>query len=105
MLNLNTSLRAHMATLKARVASLMCKRTPDALSGLTTIEPNQPMRIVCPSNVVVTCVSGIAWITAAKETRDVVLEPGQRHVAARKARLFINGMPRCVLRFELEAKP
>jgi len=68
-------------------------------SQLCTIETT-PVRLVCTAEVSVTCLSGTAWITTASDTRDVVLTPGQKHVAARRDRLFINGMPRCVLRFD-----
>lgn len=94
-----------MTTLRAWATSHVRKLQSDAWIGVTTIEPDQPVRFVCPTDVSVTCVSGTAWITAAAETQDVVIEPGQRHVAARGARLFINGMPRCVLRFEPAARP
>ncbi len=70
------------------------------LGRLVRVEPDHPMRMVCPGQVAVTCVSGTAWITIAGDVRDIVLEPGQRHVAAGRARLFINGMPHCVLRIE-----
>jgi len=66
---------------------------------LCTIETT-PVRLVCTAEVSVTCLSGTAWITTASDTRDVVLTPGQQHVAARRDRLFINGMPCCVLRFD-----
>ncbi|ATU67112.1 DUF2917 domain-containing protein [Piscinibacter gummiphilus] len=72
----------------------------DGWSQLFTMEPGTPVRLVCTAEVSVTCLSGTAWITTASDTRDVVLTPGQRHVAARRDRLFINGMPRCVLRFD-----
>ena len=67
---------------------------------LCAVEPGTPVRLVCTAEVFVTCLSGTAWITTALDTRDVVLTPGQQHVAARRDRLFINGMPRCVLRVE-----
>jgi hypothetical protein len=105
MLHLDASRCLHMAPLKAWVASLIHKRPSTAWSSLITVERGQPVRFVCSADVSVTCVSGTAWITTAAETRDVVLEPSQRHVAARSARLFINGMPRCVLRFEPAARP
>ncbi|WP_404977629.1 DUF2917 domain-containing protein [Aquincola sp. J276] len=69
-------------------------------SSLVVVEPGRPVRLVCPADVAVTCVAGIAWITTAGDTRDVVLAQGDRHLAARRARLFINGMPGCVLRVE-----
>ncbi|WP_375136420.1 DUF2917 domain-containing protein [Aquincola tertiaricarbonis] len=69
-------------------------------SSLVVVEPGRPVRLVCPADVTVTCVAGIAWITTARDTRDVVLAQGDRHLAAHRARLFINGMPGCVLRVE-----
>jgi hypothetical protein len=71
----------------------------DGWSQLCTIEAI-PVRLVCTTEISITCLSGTAWITTASDTRDVVLTPGQQHVAARRDRLFINGMPRCVLRFD-----
>lgn len=64
------------------------------------VEWGRPVRVVCPASVAITCVAGTAWITTALDTRDIVLAPGDRHLADRRARLFINGMPRCVLRVE-----
>jgi len=75
------------------------RQQADGWNQLCTIETT-PVRLVCTAEVSVTCLSGTAWITTASNTRDVVLTPGQQHVAARSDRLFINGMPRCVLRFD-----
>lgn len=104
MLKLDTSRRLQIATLKTWLAAILHRRPPDAWIGLTTVEPDRPVRFVCPSDVSVTCVFGTAWITTGAETRDVVLNLGQRHVASRNARLFINGMPRCVLHLEPKAR-
>lgn len=70
-------------------------------SSTVVVEQGQPVRLVCPASVTITCVAGVAWITTALDARDVVLAPGDQHRAARRARLFINGMPRCVLRVEV----
>jgi len=75
------------------------RKQTDGWSQRCTIETT-PVRLVCTAEVSVTCLAGTAWITTASDTRDVVLAPGQQHVAARRDRLFINGMPRCVLRFD-----
>ena len=73
------------------------RKQTDGWSQRCTIETT-PVRLVCTAEVSVTCLAGTAWITTASDTRDVVLTPGQQHVAARRDRLFINGMPRCVVR-------
>lgn len=62
------------------------------------VNKTHPVRHVCPTDVRVTCLSGTAWITTEADLRDVVLESGQAHDAARGARLFINGLPCCELR-------
>ncbi len=64
------------------------------------VEARLPVRFVCPARAQVACVSGTAWITTDDDLRDVVLEAGQAHRAARGDRLFINGMPACALRIE-----
>lgn len=87
------------AGLHAGSTSLVIAPTRDARSRLHIVD-DRPMRLLCPADLSVTCVSGIAWLTIAGDTRDVVLHPGQRHVAARRDRLFINGMPECVLQVE-----
>lgn len=76
----------------------------DGWSQLFTIETGTPVRLVCVAKVSVTCLSGTAWITTEGDTRDVVLQPGQHHAGHRHDRLFINGMPRCVLRIESSTK-
>jgi Protein of unknown function (DUF2917) len=100
MLHLTTSEQSRPATLREWAAWFMRKPVPEAWCGVTTVQVGQPVRFVCPANICVTCLSGTAWITTAADIRDVVLVPGQRHVASRRDRLFINGMPRCVLRFD-----
>lgn len=64
-----------------------------------TVTKAHPVRHVCAADLRVTCLSGTAWITTEADVRDVVLEAGQAHDAARGARLFINGLPSCELRF------
>ena len=88
-----------MNTLNAWMASL-ANAQPDGWSRTCTIEAATPWRLVCAAELSVTCLSGTAWITTAGDTHDMVLAPGQHHVASRQDRLFINGMPRCVLQFE-----
>ena len=89
-----------MKTLSAWMAPFSAGRPTPCWRERRTVEDGEPMRLVCPTPIAVTCVSGTAWITTGADTRDVVLETGQQHVAARGDRLFINGMPRCVLHFE-----
>jgi hypothetical protein len=100
MPHLNATHRSLPALLQHWANSLLRKARHDAWRGLKAIERDQPLRFVCPDDVEVTCVSGTAWITMAADTRDIVLEPGDTHAAARRERLFINAMPRCVLRIE-----
>jgi hypothetical protein len=90
----------HPGRLRRWLASFKRRPAPDAWHDLAIVEPGHPVRHVCMAGVALTCVSGTAWITTGSDTRDVVLGPGERHVAAGRARLFINGMPRCVLRIE-----
>ena len=92
--------RPPMKTLTLWVTTFRNHRHTHGGSRMRTVEADTPLRLVCDATTSVTCLSGVAWITTAADTRDVVLQPGQQHVAARKARLFVNGMPRCVLRFE-----
>lgn len=100
MLKLIASKRPNLAFFRKLLVMLLRKRQVNARSSETNVEPDQPVRIVCSSDVSVICMSGVAWITVARETQDIVLKTGERYIAARKARLFINGMPRCLLRFE-----
>lgn len=100
MSHLDATHRPPPALLQHWANSLLRRARLDAWRGLKTIERDQPLRFVCPDDVEVTCVSGTAWITVAADTRDIVLKPGDRHVAARRDRLFVNAMPRCVLRIE-----
>jgi len=65
-----------------------------------TVHRNFPVRLVCPADACVACVSGTAWITTEADTCDVVLQAGQLHRASGGDRLFINGMPVCELRIE-----
>jgi len=87
-----------------RAPSIPARPHTEGWSQLFTIETGSPVRLVCVAEVSVTCLSGAAWITTAGDTEDVVLQPGQHHAGDRHDRLFINGMPRCVLRFESVTK-
>lgn len=89
-----------MKTLPAWMAPFTAGRPTPLWRERHTVEDGTPLRLVCPTAIAVTCVSGTAWITTGADTRDVVLEAGQQHVAARRDRLFINGMPTCILQFE-----
>ncbi len=72
---------------------------PEPIGGVTaTVQSAHPLGFVCSTDIEVACVSGTAWITTEADTRDVVLEAGQVHIASSGNRLFINAMPVCELR-------
>ncbi len=58
----------------------------------------RPLRWLCVGETRLACVDGSAWITAAGDARDIVLQRGEAHRASSGERLFINGMPECELR-------
>lgn len=63
-----------------------------------SVQREFPVSFVSRSPVDVICLSGIAWITTERSICDVVLVAGQIYAAVRGDRLFINGMPECLLR-------
>lgn len=62
---------------------------------VATVERSQPIEFHCPADVRLICLSGTAWITTHADSEDVVLKPGQVHLAAGGDHLFISGIPQC----------
>ena len=93
--------RSHSNYLQKLAGVFARKKTREPFASLSlAVGWSLPVRFVCSADLRLSCVAGTAWITAEADTRDVVLEVGQVHVANHGDRLFINGLPSCKLHID-----
>ncbi len=74
---------------------------PGERSERMTLEHDALLCVRRPRGHVVECVRGLVWITHDCEPHDIILSPGQRHVAVTNARMIVQGLEESDVRIRM----